>query len=235
MVADMSILDDIRFGRAGAPHYVSLLVAATGGRVDGTINAIAASCAKHFPAYGVNTAPRVSDVIAQTCNETGEYTRFEEDLRYSAKALLAQWPSHFTPEQAAAAVGNPVIIASRAYGGRMGNAPYPSRDGYIYRGRGMLELTGKSAYAAYGGFLGLNLLANPDQAADPAISTLIALEVYRRNGVFAAIDDGDLDGARRITNVGSRYARDRAGNLIKPIGLDHVNEIRARVLKAMGA
>src|SRR5207253_4318443 len=128
----------------------------------------------------------------QISNETGGFSRFEEDLRYRAATMLRQWPSHFTAETAAASVGKPVEIASRAYGGRMGNAPYPSQDGYTYRGRGALQLTGRAAYKRYGELTGLDLENHPDLAADPDGSILIALAFFKDNHVNAAIDAGDF-------------------------------------------
>jgi len=156
-------------------------------------------------------------------------------LGFSAKQkLVEQWPDHFTPAQARAAVGKPIEIAGRAYGGRMGNAPYPSRDGWLFRGRGALQLTGRRIYAFYAELLGLPLLTQPDLAADPATSLAIAVAFWEQGRVNAAVDDGDFAGARRITNVGNRYAR-RRGKLVVPIGLAGVAAKRARLLPVLAA
>lgn len=179
-----------------------------------TVKAVARAFAAHATAYGQDASKaRIADFAAQISNETGGFTRFEEDLRYRAATMLRQWPSHFTAATAAASVGKPVEIASRAYGGRMGNAPYPSQDGYLFRGRGALQLTGRAAYRLMGQRLNLPLEQQPDLAADPATSVLIALEFYKERGVNAAIDAGDTDKARHITNGGS-------------IGLPEVNRRR---------
>ncbi len=182
---------------------------------------IANAALVHLPAYGItDSVARLADFIAQTANETGGYTRFEEDLRYRAETMVRQWPTHFTPAQAAAAVGKPVEIASRAYGGRMGNAPYPSDEGYRFRGMGMLQLTGRANYEAADKRLGLGLDNNPELAAVPALSLLIACDFYRDRGVLAVLDAGDTVRARKITNGGS-------------IGLDHVNQLRAKLLTVL--
>ncbi|WP_263282714.1 glycoside hydrolase family 19 protein [Sphingomonas nostoxanthinifaciens] len=162
----------------------------------------------------------MAEFVAQTCNETGGFTRFEEDLRYSAATMLAQWPKHFTAAQAVACVGRPVDIACRAYGGRMGNAAPPAKDGWLYRGRGMLQLTGKAAYAQFGQLVGLDLVANPDLAADPADSLVIAREFWRAAGVNAAVDTGNFTKARQLTKGGT-------------IGLANVAAIRARLLRVL--
>jgi putative chitinase len=182
------------------------------------VQAMARSFAQHAPTYGQDkTKPRIAEFVAQIANETGGFKRFDEDLRYRAATMLRQWPSHFTPAQAAAAVGNPVEIASRAYGGRMGNAPYPSHDGYTFRGRGALQLTGRAAYRLYGDLTGLPLEQKPDLAAEPADSILIALAFFKERDVNGAIDANDFRKARRLTNGGV-------------IGLENVAKLRARVL-----
>jgi putative chitinase len=187
-----------------------------------TLRSLGFAGAVQLPAYGIaDSAARLADFLAQTANETGGYTHFEENLGYSAARMVEIWPNYFTPAQAAACVGKPIEIASRAYGGRMGNAPYPSDDGYRFRGMGMLQLTGRSNYEATNKRLGIGLDLNPELAALPALSLLIACDFYKAQGVLAALDAGDTTRARKITNGGS-------------IGLDHVNELRAKILPVLG-
>lgn len=173
--------------------------------------------AKYADGYGMNTPARLAEFLAQVANETGGFSTWEENLNYSVKGMLATWPTHFTQEQAQAAAGNPIEIASRAYGGRNGNAPYPSRDGYTYRGRGALQLTGKTTYAKFGGILGLDLVNHPELASNPYDSTLIALEFFKERSVNAAVDRGDFTESRRLTNGGSN-------------GLDNVARLRKMLL-----
>ena len=202
--------------------FTALFAFAAGRQPDATITALGragAAWLRDDPICG--TPQRLAEFVAQCGNETGGFTRFEEDLRYSAGALLKQWPDHFTPSQAIAAVGNAVLIASRAYGGRNGNAPYPSRDGYTYRGRGMLQLTGRANYARFGPLVNLPLEAQPDLAADPADSLVIAREFWRQGRLNDAIDAGDFAKARKITNGGT-------------IGLEAVAARRARMLQVLG-
>lgn len=181
---------------------------------------VADCLARYAHEYGLTTPPRLAEFLAQIANETGGFTRWEENLNYRASAMLSQWPSHFTPAQAAAAVGKPIEIASRAYGGRMGNAPYPSQDGYTYRGRGALQLTGRANYDRFGLLLGLPLTERPDLAAQPYNSTHIALEFFREENVNAAVDAGDFVKARRLTNGGV-------------IGLENVAKLRAKLLAVL--
>lgn len=207
-------------GVAGPRTFTALYAFAAGRKADDAIALRGRIAAERFGEYGLTTAARIAEFIAQCCNETGGFRRFVENMHYSAVALRALWPRHFTPEQAKAAVGNPIEIASRAYGGRMGNDLYPSTDGYIYRGRYDLQLTGKANYRHYGALIGVDLLTDPD-AAPAEAGPLIALEYFRQGKVNDAVDAGDFVEARRITNGGR-------------IGLQNVATIRNRILDVFG-
>lgn len=102
---------------------------------------------------------RAAHFFGQTCHETGGYTIFEENLNYSAKRLHEVFPKRFpTLESATPYAGSSQKLANKIYGGRMGNEDV--NDGWTYRGRGAIQLTGKSNYAKYG------YLNNPDEVAD---------------------------------------------------------------------
>ncbi len=221
-------------GVAGPRTYDALCAYIAGRKPEEVDDRIARGLVAYANRFGQDASPqRLADFLAQCCNETGGWRAWEENLRYSAASMLRVWPSHFTPITASAAVGHPVEVASRAYGGRMGNSPYPSHDGYTFRGRGALQLTGRANYKRFGEMLGIDLTGNPDLAATPDTSILIALEFFRLGKVNDAIDASDFAGARRITNVGSRFAKDKAGRLIEPIGLEHVADLRKRALKVL--
>ncbi len=203
-------------GVPGPLFFTALYAFAAARQADDAIRLRGRVFAERFREYGMTTPERIAEFIAQCCNETGGFRRFEEDLRYRPQTMVAQWPTHFTKAQAQAAAGKPIEIASRAYGGRMGNAAYPSIDGYTYRGRYDLQLTGKANYRRYGDLIGIDLVTNPD-AAPPEAGPLIALEFFRQGKVNAAVDRGDFTEARRITNGGR-------------IGLQEVARIRNRIL-----
>jgi len=183
------------------------------------IASLANAAVVHFPEYGaMDNRTRLADFMAQTANETGGYTVFEENLNYSAEALTRTWPMRFPPVKAAQYARKPELIAQVAYGDRMGNRT--PQEGWIFRGRGMLQLTGRGNYEAADKRLGLGLDIDPEIAAAPALSLLIALDFYRQNKVWDALDAGDTDRARKITNGGS-------------IGLDHVNALRKKLLEVI--
>ena len=134
-----------------------------------------------------------------------------ENLNYSASGLLATFPKYFTLSQAAAYARQPQRIANRAYANRMGNRNEASGDGWRYRGRGLVQITGRDNYAKYG------IAEDPDKALDPE-KTVEILSDGMINGrftgkrladYFSAIVS-DWAGARKIIN-GTDRATDIAG------------------------
>lgn len=124
---------------------------------------------------GINNNNRTAMLIGQCAHESARFTAVRENLNYSASALLRVFRKYFpTQAEADACARQPEKIANRVYANRMGNGPTSSGDGWKYRGRGYLQLTGKSNYAAYGTALGIDLVNDPEQAASPATSWLIA-------------------------------------------------------------
>jgi putative chitinase len=99
--------------------------------------------------WGVDTSAAIAAFLAQAAEESNELLTLEENLNYRAEALAQLWPSHFTAEDAQAYAHKPEEIANRAYANRMGNGDEASGDGWLYRGRGIFQLTGNDEYAAY--------------------------------------------------------------------------------------
>jgi putative chitinase len=117
--------------------------------------------------YGLTTPNRLAEFLAETIHESAGYSRLVESLTYtSADRICAVWPSRFpTVASAVACVRNPQALAERVYDGRMGNtAP---GDGWRFRRRGIMMLTGRANYVLYGATTGLEIAANPDLAAEP--------------------------------------------------------------------
>jgi len=206
-------------GIVGRNTYGALLAHMSAMAKPDTLQSLANACAVHFPEYGIaDSATRLADFLAQTANETGGYTVFVENLNYSAEALARTWPSRFPMAKAKLYARQPEKIAAVAYGDRMGNLT--PEEGWLFRGRGMLQLTGRANYEAADRRLGVGLDTNPELAAVPALSLLIACDFYRDRGVLKALDRGDTDGARKITNGGA-------------IGLAHVDKLRARAMEVL--
>lgn len=121
------------------------------------------SLVKILPDYEIDTAKRVAAFLAQTAHESQDYTRLIENLNYSAKRLMEVWPKRFPNLGIANQYAkNPEKLGSFVYANRMGNGAPETGDGYRYRGRGLIQLTGKSNYMKFAGSIGIA----PEESAD---------------------------------------------------------------------
>jgi len=113
---------------------------------------------------------RLAPWLAQIAVESSEMSRLEENLYYtSADRLMAVWPSRFqTPVEAAPYLREPQALADHVYANRLGNGPEASGDGWRYRGRGLIQLTGRANYTAYAAASGLALVGGPELLLVPA-------------------------------------------------------------------
>jgi len=116
--------------------------------------------------FQINTPLRLAHFLAQCGHESGGFRATQENLNYSAKGLMGIFKKYF-PTQALAEQyqRNPQKIASKVYGGRMGNGPESSGEGFKFRGRGYIQLTGKENYTAFGKAINEDILSNPDKVA----------------------------------------------------------------------
>ncbi len=103
-----------------------------------------------LPEYEINTPERVAAFIAQCAHESGGFKFLQENLNYKAASLRRVFPKYFPDDAIAAAYANkPQMIANRIYANRMGNGDEASGDGWTYRGRGLIQLTGKNNYTFF--------------------------------------------------------------------------------------
>lgn len=128
--------------------------------------------------FDITTWPRQAAFLANVAHESGECRRLEENLSYSAERLRAVWPGRFPSIEAAKDFARqPEKLANYCYGGRLGNiAP---GDGWKYRGRGLLQITGRTAYERCAGALNLPLAENPDLLLEPLNAARSAGWVWR--------------------------------------------------------
>ena len=115
--------------------------------------------------YQINTPMRLAHFLAQCHHESAGFNVVEENLNYSAEGLLRTFKKYFTQEQANEYAHNKVKIASRVYANRMGNGDEESQEGWLYRGRGYIQLTGKDNYVALNDQIPGDIIANPDLVA----------------------------------------------------------------------
>jgi putative chitinase len=149
-----------------------------------------------FPTYQINTPRRIAAFLAQCGHESGGWTVFEENLNYSAKGLVGIFKKYFPNEAAAAPYArNPQKIANRVYANRMGNGDEASNDGWTYRGRGPIQLTGRNNYTQFAKDMfedWENVVANPDWVtADRDFALMSAIWFWNKNGLNRFADAAD--------------------------------------------
>jgi putative chitinase len=151
--------------------------------------------------FGITTKQRRCAFLAQLAVESNELTRWREDLNYKAQRLMVVFPTKFkTITQADEYAHNPERIANRVYANRMENGPEASGDGWRFRGRGPIQLTGRANYRIFGGELGLPLEDDPDLAAQYEHGFRIAGLYWRRGGCNSLADKLTM---RVTTTIGS--------------------------------
>jgi putative chitinase len=115
--------------------------------------------------FEINTPLRLAHFLSQCGHESGGFKITQENLNYSKDGLLRVFPRYFPDNLAESYAKQPEKIASRVYGSRMGNGPETTKEGFKFRGRGYIQLTGKNNYTAFGNAINENLIDNPDLVA----------------------------------------------------------------------
>jgi putative chitinase len=152
--------------------------------------------------FAINTPLRLAHFLAQCGHESGGFRATQENLNYSAKGLTGTFKKYFPTESAAVPYAkNPLKIASKVYGGRMGNGPEPTQEGYKFRGRGYIQLTGKENYTAFGKSINEDICSNPDKVAS-SYALLSAAWFFSKNGLHKMADEGSSDAV--VTKITKR-------------------------------
>jgi putative chitinase len=164
-----------------------------------------------FPAArrGIHAGKRAAAFAATIAHESDGGRKLVESLNYSPAGLRATWPNRFPlpdAERMGRVSDRPAdqrAIAERAYGGRMGNAAEGHGDGFLFRGRGLIQLTGRDAYRVATDALGLPILQQPDLAAQPNVAAEVAAWTWAAwKGCNPMAEAGDVIGWRRAINGG---------------------------------
>jgi putative chitinase len=139
--------------------------------------------------FGINTPLRLAHFLAQCGHESGGFRAVQENLNYSASGLQKIFPKYFPGNLAESYARNPEKIASKVYGNRMGNGDEKTKEGFKFRGRGYIQLTGKNNYTAFAKSIGEDTVANPDLVATkyPLAS---AAWFFSTNGLNKIADKG---------------------------------------------
>ena len=149
--------------------------------------------------FELNTPLRLAHFLAQAGHESGGFKAVNENLNYGAKGLLGIFKKYF-PDGAKAALyeRKPEKIANLVYGGRMGNGPEASGEGWKFRGRGFIQLTGKDNYKAFDAIVAESIVDNPDLVATK-YPLLSAACFFHKNGLHKIADGGATDAV--VTSV----------------------------------
>lgn len=151
--------------------------------------------------FDVNTPLRLAHFFAQVDHESG-LKPISENLNYSIEGLLKVFPKYFTPLQAKEYARKPEMIANRVYANRMGNGDEASGDGWKFRGRGFIQVTGKDNYSRLSKDTGINYLSNPDSLLTEANSMVSALWFWDKNKLNSLADKDDIRAITKRINGG---------------------------------
>ena len=169
--------------------------------------------------FNITNPLRLAHFLAQCGHESGGWKATSENLNYSSKGLMGIFKKYFpTLALAEQYARKPEAIASRVYGGRMGNGVEATKEGFKFRGRGYIQLTGKDNYKAFDAFVPEEIIANPDLVATkyPLMS---AAWFFNKNGLWAICDKGADQGT--VTAVTKRV---NGGTIGLPDRIKHFNE-----------
>lgn len=159
--------------------------------------------AKAFQSHFKLNKNKCAHFLGQCAHETGGFSVFSENLNYSAEGLTKTFKKYFPTVQSTSGYArNPERIANRVYGNRLGNGPESSGDGWKYRGRGAIQLTGKENYIAFSRYVNdPSIVSNPD-----LVSTKYAFEsamfFFTQKGLWSICDRGVTD---EIITMISKY------------------------------
>jgi putative chitinase len=166
-----------------------------------------------LPDYDINTPQRIAAFVAQCAHESGGFRILKENLNYKAASLRKIFPKYFPDDQIAQRYASQPnkqeVIANRVYGGRMGNGPEESGDGFRYCGRGLIQLTGKNNYEAFAMSIETPVEEIPDYLATFEGAAQSACWFWETNNLNKWADTGDIKELTRRINGGFIGLEDR--------------------------
>lgn len=142
--------------------------------------------------FNISSSLRLAHFLAQCAHESGGFKTVEENLNYSEKGLKGTFPKRFSDSECASYAHNRQKIGARAYADKNGNGNEASGDGYTYRGRGYIQLTGRANYDAFKTFIGDDVVTHPDLVATKYPLDSAAF-FFIKNNVWAKCDNGATD------------------------------------------
>ena len=220
--ATANVGGEVSGGSAGASAVSATLAPAGGLNLPGLAGKVPANVIAQIPAaaseFGITTNLRLAHFLAQCALESNNFTATVENLNYSAPRILQIFPKYFKGIDPKPYAHNPAKLGSRVYANRMGNGDEASGDGFKFRGRGYIQLTGKNNYTSFSKFVGEDCVANPDLVATkyPLAS---AAFFFNSNNIWAICDKGADDATvtkvTRAVNGGTHGLAERLQNFKK--------------------
>jgi putative chitinase len=173
-----------------------------------------------FAKYQINTPTRQAAFIGQCGHESNSFKVLEENLHYSAKGLMATWPSRF-PDLTFAEkyANNPEAIANKVYGGRADLGNTEDGDGWRFHGRGVIQLTGRSNYKVCGDALGQPFTSQPSLLLELEWACMSAGWFWNKKGLNALADNEDWSTMTRRINGGTLGLTDRINRIHKAMDI----------------
>lgn len=181
---------------------------------------------KFMKEYGINSKERVAMFLAQVGHESGRLKRVVENLNYSSKGLITTWPSRYNKELAERHHRKPELIANHVYGGRMGNSN--TGDGWKYRGRGLIQLTGYDNYMAYQIDSGDPVTVRPDLLERSEYAVKVSCWYWKKNNLNKWADEGDIVRCSSVINTGKSSSPEKFIN-----GLDDRKALYRKALSVL--
>ena len=171
------------------------------------------SLIKVLPDYEIDTTLRVAAFIAQTCHESSNYTKLHENLNYRAESLMRTWPARFpTSAIADKYAHNQEAIANYVYADRMGNGSERSGDGWKFRGRGLIQLTGRENYQVFATSIGKSVEEIPEYLETFEGAITGACWFWKRRSLNECADRSDMITLTKKINGGTTGLDERIKN-----------------------
>jgi putative chitinase len=171
-----------------------------------------------FKKYDISTPKRQAAFIGQCAHESNNFKTLEENLNYRPETLMKVWPSRFPDLPTAMKYAHqPQLLANKVYAGRMGNTQ--ENDGYAYRGRGLIGITGKENYANCGLGIGVDLLADPNLLLDARYACFSAGWFWNKKALNAYADSSDYETMTKRINGGLIGLDDRIAKIKKALNI----------------
>lgn len=169
-----------------------------------------------LPDFGVDTPLRLAHFLAQSSHESGGFRIAIENMNYTAKRITEVWPKRFkTIEAAKPFAHNPQKLANSVYASRMGNGPPSSGDGFRYRGRGILQITGRAMYKEIANLTGLDLVDHAELAEHFDDALRIACGAWKFDGVDKLSENASVEKYTQKINGGQNGITDRKKRFAK--------------------